>query len=186
MFMPHVILTKDSFLHKALSALIQEIPVSRKVCVIDIESYRSLAMIHRRLIKKNLTLSHRLIFIGGKDVNSRVLEPLVTINRKSCLTTFRQQLIYGQTNQLEYAINHIVRCQSLKMLTFQEKRTLFALLDTNDTRTAAVKIDLSPKTVYTYTRNIGQKLNLSSLLQVRQFIFSEYSVESETKGNVPY
>ncbi len=72
------------------------------------------------------------------------------------------------------------------MLTFQEKRTLFALLDTNDTRTAAVKIDLSPKTVYTYTRNIGQKLNLSSLLQVRQFIFSEYSVESETKGNVPY
>jgi DNA-binding NarL/FixJ family response regulator len=66
------------------------------------------------------------------------------------------------------------------MLTAQEKRTLFALLDTGDTNAAARQIYLSPKTVYTYTRNIGMKLNLSSILQVRQFIFSEFTVDTET------
>lgn len=54
------------------------------------------------------------------------------------------------------------------------EKTLFALLDTDDTVAAARKIYLSPKTVYTYTNNIGQKLNLNSILQVRQFIHSEF------------
>jgi DNA-binding NarL/FixJ family response regulator len=178
--MPHVILTKDSFLKTALSELLLEVPDSRKVCVVDIESYRSLGVIYRRLIRKNLPLSHRLIFIGGKDVNSRILEPLVTVYRKSCLKAFRWQLIHGRTNRPEYAVNHIARCRSLCMLTAQEKRTLFALLDTGDTNAAARQIYLSPKTVYTYTRNIGMKLNLSSILQVRQFIFSEFTVDTET------
>ena len=114
------------------------------------------------------------ILIGGKDVSSRVLEPLVTIYRKSCFMEFRKQLTGGRTYSSEYALNHIARCRSLSMLSEQEKKTLFALLDTDDTVAAARKIYLSPKTVYTYTNNIGQKLNLNSILQVRQFIHSEF------------
>lgn len=180
MLMPHVILTKDLFLNSALTLILKEVPATRKVCVVDIESYRSLGVIYRRLKRKSLTPGHRLIFIGGKDVSSRILEPLVTIYRKSCLVEFRRQIIFGRTYTAEYALNHIGQCRSLSMLTAQEKRTLFALLDTDDTRAAARKIYLSPKTVYTYAYNIGQKLNLSSILQVRQFISSEFAPDPES------
>lgn len=63
------------------------------------------------------------------------------------------------------------------MLSAQEKKTLLALLDTDDTSAAARKIHLSPKTIYTYTNNIGHKLNLNSILQVRQFIYTEFEFE---------
>lgn len=174
MFMPHIILTKDVFLNKALSVILQQASPSRKVCVVDIESFRSLGAISNLLKRKKLTEKHEMIFIGGKDVSSRVLEPLVTIYRKSCFMDFRKQLTGGRTYSSEYALNHIARCRSLSMLSEQEKKTLFALLDTDDTVAAARKIYLSPKTVYTYTNNIGQKLNLNSILQVRQFIHSEF------------
>ncbi|QLV15281.1 LuxR C-terminal-related transcriptional regulator [Enterobacter roggenkampii] len=172
--MPHMILTKDVFLNKALSAILQQASLSRKVCIVDIESFRSLGAIFNLLKRKKLTEKHEMIFIGGKDVSSRVLEPLVTIYRKSCFMEFRKQLTGGRTYSSEYVLNHIARCRSLSMLSEQEKKTLFALLDTDDTVAAARKIYLSPKTVYTYTNNIGQKLNLNSILQVRQFIHSEF------------
>lgn len=102
------------------------------------------------------------------------------------LTEFQKQLTDGRTHSHEYALRHIARCRDLSMLSFQEKRTLFALLDTDDTSEAARKIFLSPKTVYTYASNIGQKLNLSSILQVRQFIFSEFALEAENVKSVTY
>lgn len=102
------------------------------------------------------------------------------------LTEFQKQLTDGRTHSHEYAISHIARCRDLSMLSFQEKRTLFALLDTDDTSEAARKIFLSPKTVYTYASNIGQKLNLSSILQVRQFIFSEFAQDAENAKSVTY
>ena len=63
------------------------------------------------------------------------------------------------------------------MLSDQEKKTFFALLDTDDASAAAKKIYLSPKTIYTYTNNIGHKLNLNSILQVRQFIHAEFGLD---------
>lgn len=179
MFMPHMILTKDVFLNKALSVILEQVSPARKVCVVDIESFRSLGVIVRLLKRKKITEKHRLIFIGGRNVSSRVLEPLVTIYRKSCFMTFRKQLSDGKTHSLENTLNYIARCRNLSMLTLQEKKTLFALLDTGDTWAAARKIYLSPKTVYTYTNNIGQKLNLRSILQVRQFIHAEFELEAE-------
>ncbi|STB59401.1 Bacterial regulatory proteins, luxR family [Citrobacter freundii] len=186
MFMPHMILTKDVFLNKALSVILQQVSPARKLCIVDIESYRSLGAIVRLLKRKKLTERHRLIFIGGRDVSSRVLEPLVTLCRKSCFMTFRKQLTDGRTHSPENTLKYIARCRSLSMLTAQEKRTLFALLDTGDTWAAARKIYLSPKTVYTYTSNIGQKLNLRSILQVRQFIFSEFALDAENGAEVTH
>lgn len=65
------------------------------------------------------------------------------------------------------------------MLSAQERKTLLALRDTDDTYAAARKIYLSPKTIYTYTNNIGHKLNLNSILQVRQFIHAEFELEAD-------
>ncbi|MCU3852527.1 hypothetical protein N8W35_05270 [Enterobacter roggenkampii] len=174
--MPHMILTKDVFLNKALSVILQQASPSRKVCIVDIESFRSLGTIYNLLKRKKLTEKHQVMFIGGKDVSSRVLEPLVTIYRKSCFVEFRKQLTSGRMHSPEYALNHISRCRNLCMLSSQEKKTLFALLDTDDTYAAARKIYLSPKTIYTYTNNIGHKLNLNSILQVRQFIHAEFEL----------
>lgn len=177
--MSHMILTKDIFLRNALSVMLQQAPATRKLCLIDIESFSSLGSIYRLLKRKNLSDGHRLIFIGGKDVSSRVLEPLVTIYRKSCFVEFRWQLVNGRTHTIDYALNHIANCRNLSMLTEKEKKTLFALLGTDDIEGASRKIFLSPKTIYTYTRNIGQKLNLKSILHVRQFVFSEFEQDVE-------
>lgn len=177
-----MILTKDVFLNRSLSVILQQIPADRRVCVVDIESYRNLGAIFRLLKRKKLTENYRLIFIGGKDISSKVLEPLVTIYRKSCFMDYQKQLTGGRSHSPEYALNHIARCRSLCMLSVQEKKTLFALLETDDTWAAARKIYLSPKTVYTYTGKIGQKLNLRSILQVRQFIFSEFALDAESRG----
>ena len=95
MSMPHIILTKDVYLKKALSVILEQVSPARKLCIVDIESYRSLGAIFRLLKRKKLTDKHGLIFIGGKDVSSRVLEPLVTIYRKSCFMDFRKQLNDG-------------------------------------------------------------------------------------------
>jgi hypothetical protein len=78
------------FLNKALSVILQQASPGRKVCVVDIESFRSLGAIFNLLKRKKLTEKHEMIFIGGKDVSSRVLEPLVTIYRKSCFMEFRR------------------------------------------------------------------------------------------------
>lgn len=178
--MPHMILTKDVFLKKALSVILQQVPADRKVCIIDIESFRSLGAIFNILKRKLSTDNRQLIFIGGKNVSSRVLEPLVTLYRKSSFVEFRRQLIRGRTYSLEYTLNHIADCRNLSMLTLKEKKTIFSLLDTDDTRAAAAKIYLSPKTIYTYTYKIGMKMNLCSILQVRQFIYSEFELDKES------
>lgn len=120
--MPHMILTKDVFLNKALSVILQQASHSRKVCIVDIESFRSLGAIYNLLKRKRLTEKHQVIFIGGKDVSSRVLEPLVSIYRKSCFMEFRKQLTSGRMHSPEYVLNHIARCRSLSMLSDQEKR----------------------------------------------------------------
>ncbi|EQA6227840.1 LuxR C-terminal-related transcriptional regulator [Enterobacter ludwigii] len=184
--MPHMILTKDVFLNNALSVILEQVSPVRKLCIVDIESYRSLGAIVRLLNRKKLTERHRLIFIGGRDVSSRVLAPLVTLCRKSCFMTFRKQLTDGKTHSPENTLKYIARCRSLSMLTVQEKRTLLALLDTGDTWAAARKIYLSPKTVYTYTNKIGQKLNLRSILQVRQFIHAEFVLDAKTGAEVTH
>ncbi|MCU6154368.1 hypothetical protein KWH84_00870 [Enterobacter hormaechei] len=165
-------------MNTALSVILQQVSHASKICVVDIESFRSLGAIFRLLKRRKLTDNHRLIFIGGKDITSRILVPLVTINRKSCFLEFRKQLAEGKTFSSEYSLRHITRFRSLNLLTAQEKRTLFTLLDTGDIRAAARKIYLSPKTVYTYTSYIGQKLNLSSALQVRLFIFTEFVLDA--------
>lgn len=178
--MPHIILTKDVYLKKALSVILQQVPADRKLCIIDIESFRSLGAIFNILKRKLSTDNRQLIFIGGKNVSSRVLEPLVTLYRKSSFIDFRRQLISGRTYSLEYALNHIAGCRNLSMLTRKEKKAIFALLDTDDIQTAAVKINLSPKTIYTYTYKIGIKMNLCSILQLRQFIYSEFKLDKES------
>ncbi|WP_146050864.1 hypothetical protein [Citrobacter amalonaticus] len=176
--MSNLILTKDVYLFKALSMMLNYVPADRTVCLIDIESFTSLGAIYRRLQRKRLTENHRLIFIGGKDVSSRVLEPLVTIYRKSSFINFRWQLTSGQTYSPEYALAHIAKCINLHMLTLRERKALYALRDTDDIRTAANMISLSPKTIYSYSRKIGEKLNLDSMLHVRQFISSELELDT--------
>ncbi|HCH0659867.1 TPA: hypothetical protein NKO55_004486 [Enterobacter asburiae] len=166
-------------MNKALSVILLQASPSRKVCIVDIESFRSLGAIYNLLKRKKLSENHQVIFIGGKNVSSRVLEPLVTVYRKSCFFEFRKQLTIGRMHSPEYALYHISRCRNLCMLSTQEKKTLFALLDTEDTYAAARKIYLSPKTIYTYTNNIGHKLNLDSILQVRQFIHAEFELGAE-------
>lgn len=94
--MPHIILTKDVYLKKALSVILQQVPADRKLCIIDIESFRSLGAIFNILKRKLSTDNRQLIFIGGKNVSSRVLEPLVTLYRKSSFIDFRRQLISGR------------------------------------------------------------------------------------------
>ncbi|MGU3412528.1 LuxR C-terminal-related transcriptional regulator [Enterobacteriaceae bacterium C34A] len=178
--MPHMILTKDVYLNKALSVILQQSSVDRRVCIVDIESFRSLGAILRVLKRKKLTEEQRLIFIGGKDVSSRVLEPLVTINRKSCYTEFRKQITDGRVCSPENTLNYIARFRSLSILSVRERKTLFALIEIYDTKEVAGKIQLSPKSVYGYISNIGKKLNLSSIIQVRQFIFSEFTQDAET------
>ena len=93
---------------------------------------------------------------------------------------FRKQLNDGRTHSPQYALNHITCCRDLSLLSGQEKKALFALRDTDDTLAIARNIHLTPKTVYTYTSKIRQKFNLSSILQVRQFIFSEFVLDAET------
>ena len=91
--MPHIILTKDVYLKKALSVILQQVPADRKLCIIDIESFRSLGAIFNILKRK---------------------------------------------------------------------------------------LNLSPKTIYTYTYKIGIKMNLCSILQLRQFIYSEFKLDKES------
>ena len=122
--MSHMILTKDVYLKKALSVILEQVSPARKLCIVDIESYRSLGAIFRLLKRKKLTDKHGVIFIGGKDVSSRVLEPLVTIYRKSCFMEFRKQLNDGRTHSPQYALNHITCCRDLSLLSGQEKKTL--------------------------------------------------------------
>lgn len=176
--MSHIILTNDYYLKTALSVILQQASAERKLCIVDIQSFSSLGVIFRLLKKKDLTEQHRLIFIGGTNVSSRVLEPLVTIYRKSCFIEFRQQLTEGRTHSLEYSLNHISHCRNLDMLSVIERKTLSALHDTNDASLAAEKLCLRSKTIYYYAHNIGAKRNLSSLMQVRQFVRSEFCLET--------
>ncbi|WP_148873110.1 hypothetical protein [Serratia marcescens] len=179
--MSHLILTKDIYLYSALSALLLPLSVNRKICIIDIESYRSLRMIYRLLSRDNLINEHRVIFIGGANVSSKVLEPLVTVYRKSGFTEFYRQLTEGRTCSLESSLNHIEKCLNLHMLTRRERRVLYAIRDANDTRAAAKMSYLSTSTFYAYSRRIGEKLNLKSILHVRQFIFSEFVLKERVE-----
>lgn len=61
------------------------------------------------------------------------------------------------------------------MLTWAQKKAMFTLKEAVDVNSAASLMRLSPKTLYTYSRQIGEKLNLNSLFQVRQFFFAEFA-----------
>lgn len=186
-FMKNRVLTKDIYFCKALSVIAEQLPRSEPLCFIDIESFTSLGSICECLQRGGIHEGYRLMFIGGKGVCSRVLEPLVSVYRQCSLSAFKTQITTGRTYSPRYALRHMTHCRSLDMLTWAQKKVLFTLKETVDVNAAANIMCLSPKTLYTYSRQIGEKLNLNSLFQVRLFFFAEFAQErSASPPNIPH
>lgn len=172
--MSHLIYTRDIFFHEALCCLVNSISCRKPLCIIDIDTFTGLREISLILQEKSVSERYRVILVGGKNVTSRILEPLVTLNRKSSLSEFRSQLAKGLTLCPDYILVYFIRCLHLKMLTSAERRVFRALTKTNDIYAASGIACLSAKTCYSHSRSIGEKLNLSTILQLRQFIFNDF------------
>jgi hypothetical protein len=68
------------FLNKALSVILQQASPGRKVCVVDIESFRSLGAIFNLLKRKKLTEKHEMIIASSQhrladpDIPERIVD----------------------------------------------------------------------------------------------------------------
>ena len=175
--MSHLVLSDDIFLCRAITEIFNSVLSNRRLCIIDIKSYKSLGDLTTAIEDSVASDNYHFIFIGGNCINSKVLEPLVTVNRRSGYTEFRRQIESGHKHTLEHVKKYIEKRRSLKMLTRRERRTAYALRNTKDVISAARAVHQSPKTVYTRSQHIGEKLNLRSTLQVKIFLSTELTKE---------
>ncbi|MBB1202050.1 hypothetical protein EGM70_17365 [Enterobacteriaceae bacterium 89] len=182
--MSHFILSDDIFLSTAVANIIRRIPVNRPLCIIDIASFSSLRDINNAMNKTGVTEQYRFIFIGGSCVLSKVLKPLVTLGRNASLAEFSAKVKNRKASTLLTVLMHFDRYRRLRMLTPLQRLTVYGLMHHADIALAASFIRISQKTVYSCTRQIGIKLNLSSTLHVKQFLYAEFT-EEERRNLLP-
>jgi hypothetical protein len=179
--MAHCFLSKDIYLRTALAEITRFLPASKPLCIIDIESFSNLKEISGAIYNQEVTAQHKLVFIGGYGVHSRVLKPLVALSRNASIAEFSAKIRRRGAFSPQSALMYIEKYRQLRMLTRLERLTAYSIMHHADIHLAASFSNLSKGTLYAYSRQIGVKLNLASTLHVKQFLHVEYTEEESKK-----
>lgn len=173
--MSNYIFTGNVYFRLAVTSLLEERSDSRLYCIMDIDSFSSLSEMYRTILTHDLTDAHRVVFIGGNGICSKILESITALKRASTVDDFRLALGRRKFFSIEKATSKIGSYRQLKGLNRPERLTAYALRCTDDIYQASFLVRRSPKTIYHYSRSIGNKFNLRTTLQLKKYLEAEYT-----------
>lgn len=177
--MSDLILTKNVFLKKGIESLNPAFRSNEGVIFIDLDSFQSLNDILNALNNERVTLDRNVCVIGSCCIKFKILNAFspIALNEslKQIITVFSTRRLY-KASELATYIDSIER---LSMLTNKERQCLLAFQKEGEVNVASVRMNLAEKTMYTVLRNVGNKINLATLLQLREFLSSNSFVSNE-------
>lgn len=177
--MSDLILTKNAFLKKGIESLNPAFRSREGIIFIDLDSFHSLNDILGALREEQVTIDRNVCLIGSGCIKFKILNALEPLALNESLNQIKTVYSTRRSHKVSELVTYIDSIKHLSMLTNKERQCLLAFQKGGGVNVASVRMNLAEKTMYTVLRNIGNKINLATLLQIREFLSSNSFVSNE-------
>lgn len=167
--MYHFIFTSNTYLYNGFCHLLRECQPKSKICIIDIESFRSLHELVRTIMMSDVGDDIAFFPIQGNGIYSRLLSSITCFHRDDKLTDIGHQLVYSGGRSYKEVMDCIQTSQKFKMMNGKD----IYLSGGNSIYDSSLRMGINTKTHYSRTQAIAHKLGLRNLMQVRYFFQNE-------------
>lgn len=178
--MKNVILSRNVFILVAFQEILTECNC-KNTCIVDIDSYHSLHEILQVMMSLNLKQDHKLFFLKGNSVISKILVSITGLHILDSLSRLREVILTGRAPNYAFVVKYILSYKKLSMMTHKEKQIAQDLVKYRDIPSMASAVNTNRKTIYSRLRVMTIKLKLRDIAQVRQFIFAEMLAVNKTQ-----
>lgn len=173
--MTYFIETKNHYLRLALEELLAHHRGYPYTCIIDVSSFCSIMEIIS-CVRRHHRVS-RFVFIGGTDIYSRALSPLISIESRLSVLESLDLICQGQGATYHETMDFLRSYRCMANYSRRDKITIYGMLISNTLMGAALEIGICPKLFYHRVDSLVKKLNMLSRLQAHQFFYREYPAE---------
>ncbi|MEG5883765.1 hypothetical protein UXP46_00645 [Enterobacter ludwigii] len=177
--MANLIVTDNSYLELALKQLCFNCNAQSDLLIIDLDSFHSLNDMMDLIRARNVNDDVRVCLLGACSVIFKVLIRYKPIRVNEGFNSFKYKITNSRFSTLLEIKLYIESICKMSMFSNRQQQCLYALKTYREVNGISKATGLAVKTVYTIIRCAGEKINLTSLLQVRQFVSSNYSVLNE-------
>lgn len=170
--MDNTILTRNVFIAAAFQQIMDEYRCEN-ICIVDIDSYRSLNEVLQVMKGANLNLNQQVYFLKGISIFSKILVSITAFHVLDSPLHIKRVILAGRAPRYAVVAKYIRTYRKLSMMTHKEKQIAQALVRYQDVSSMAHALNANHKTIYSRVRVMAIKLNLRNIGQVRKFIISE-------------
>lgn len=178
LIMENIILTRNVFILRAFREMLSECECEcececKNICIVDLDSCRSLHELLHVIKNANLNSKHKLFFIKGVSIFSKMLASITAFSVRDSLAHQKKVILAGRAPNYAFVAKYIRSYKNMSLMTHRENLIAQGLLKYRDVPSMARALNLNHKTIYSRVRAMTIKLNLRDIGQLRQFIFSE-------------
>lgn len=177
--MANLIITDNEYLKLGLENLCASQSVESNLLLVDLDSFHCLNDILQSIRQQKICDDIKVCFFGGDSVNFRVLNKFKPVESKNNLGKVKELISSRRFPALFEIKSFMADVSRMSIFTDRQRQCLYALRFFGEINTASRVTGLSEKSMYSVIRSAGDKVNLTSLLHVRQFLSSNYNVSNE-------
>ncbi|MDH6631307.1 UNVERIFIED_ORG: hypothetical protein M2355_000598 [Lelliottia amnigena] len=177
--MSDLILTKNIFLKKGMDSLSPAFQSKVRLIIIDLDSFQSLNDIINALRNERITIDLNVCLLGSGCIKFKMLNAFCPIALNKPLSQIKAAFSTRRFHKVSELVSYIYSLERLSMLTNRERQCLLAFQKGGEINVASARMNLAEKTMYTVLRNVGNKINLATLLQIREFLSCNSFVSNE-------
>lgn len=177
--MANLIISDNEYLKLGLETLGASQGVDSNLLLVDLDSFHCLSDILQSIRQQKICDDIKVCFFGGDSVNFRVLNKFKPVESNIDLSKVRKLISSRRFSTLFEIKAFIADVSRMSMFTDRQRQCLYALRFSGEINTASRVTGLSEKAIYSIIRSAGDKVNLTSLLLVRQFLSSNYNILNE-------
>lgn len=172
-------ITDNAYFKLGLENLCVSQSFDLKLLVVDLDSFNCLSDILKSIRQQKICDDIKVCFFGGDSVNFRVLNKFKPLKSNNDLHKVRGLISNRKFPALFEIKAFMTDISRMSMFTDRQRQCLYALKFYGEINAASKATGLSKKTMYSIIRSAGDKVHLTTLLHVRQFLSSNYNVLNE-------
>ena len=170
--MSTLIHTHNAYLKIALQNLVSSTHIRENIIFIDLRSFRGLTDILELLNSGIVRADARVCLIGYGCINVLLLRAFKPLRMDESVNQIRTWIVSGCLPKAGDISAFIISIQKLAMMSEREWAFLMALKNDANIKTTSIRLGVSEKITYATIRNAGNKINLTKLIRVREFLSS--------------
>lgn len=174
--MKHLVISDNTYIKISLDYLLERDTFDFNICIVDLNSCKSLEHLKSVLSLAGVDRSYRILFLFGRGVYSKLLSKFVGVKLTSNLSQI-YRVIKSRPLHTYDEINAYISMVK-KLNCFHPKEifciSMFVVIGMNETCNLS---KLSSKVIYRVVLNSANKLNFSRSMSLAYFMRTEFSID---------